>query len=619
MHTKYKYYFITGLIIYLITLNYFVLIQPPVFFKISENVHPIKSVQRIASLAQNQSDLPAQGWESTVLPDIWYESHQNKAREYWYRSVIDISNISSDVWAVYIPSVTHNTAVYINGVWIGQGGDFSDPVSRHQNEPLYYEFSKDLLKPVNNEILLHVKAEYYAQGLLGQVYVNSAAELEKEYQFKYGLRYSLIEALTIVLFFLGFVIFVFWLARPQDIVYLIFFLEIMFWGVHNLNLFIAEIPVSSVVWEALIMSTFGWMVASMIYFNHRFVGGGSVLVEKSVMIVSVVGCVVFFLPDIELIHIFGYKIWDVILVMFGCYAIYHLLSIYWASPENDLYLMLLVGLPMLVFGLHDILLINHLGNPLDGLIIQYIVIPAAILFAWFLLKRFVQSVNKAEDLSRSLEAKVELKETELKNQYQRLLKLEQEQVLATERERIMRDMHDGIGGQLVSVIATLQEHSGEIFKKTREKVQNSLTDLRFVIDSLDPALQDMTTVLGAIRGRLDDQLKAAHIQLHWNVIELPEVESMSPGFSLHVMRIIQEAVTNVIKHSEATELSFTTNIDDAGRIVVQICDNGSGNLKANSAGRGLRNMEYRAGEINADLSMESDDKGTCLTLQLNQD
>ena len=291
--------------------------------------------------------------------------------------------------------------------------------------------------------------------------------------------------------------------------------------------------------------------------------------------------------------------------------------------------MMLVGIPILVFGFHDILLINNFIDRRDGMTMQYSVIPSVLLFSWFLIRRFVQSINKAEHLTATLEQRVEEKQQALQEQYDQLNVLEKQRVLAEERERIMRDMHDGIGGQLVSVVTLLRDYNEPVFVKVREKISHSLVDLRFVIDSLDPLLNDLPTLLGMMRMRLLDQLDAAKIDLEWAVTELPEINNLSPRSSLHIMRIVQEAITNSIKHSNATKMTLATGVvkvdhekqNKRWQIYIDIIDYGKGvdmtSVTGECQGRGIANMRYRAQQLGATLKINSSVDGTCVRLLLN--
>jgi len=609
------------LFVYWLAFNYMVLHTPFTIFK-SPNVGAVTHVQFLHHNASSLDELiddktSKQNWQAILLPDDWYKNQPN-VEQIWYRAEVSLGEFGEQVWAIYLPSVTHNAAVYINGVWVGQGGKFTAPVSRHHNEPLLFSFSSKLLHQGKNQIDIRVKAAYFEQGLLDQFYIAPESQLHDVYEWKKFVRIDLNRWITMTMYVLSVIVFAFWLARPQDKIYALFSIELFIWATHNLNLFVSEIPVSVRTWEAMTMSTLGWTVVAMIFFNHRFVGEKNKTVEKIILIFSILGIGMFFLPDIASILHIGYSIWDAFIMIFGIYAIYHLIKVYRHKESTDVFLMLLVGIPILVFGFHDILMINHFTDRRDGLIMQYSVIPSVALFSWFLVRRFVQSINKAEILANTLEKRVAEKQAELQSQYEKLKTMEKQSVLAEERERLMRDMHDGIGGQLISVVSLLQEQSGDVYNKVREKVQLSLVDLRFVIDSLDPLLNDLPTLLGMMRMRLVDQLESANIELEWSVTELPEIENMGPRRSLHIMRIVQEAITNSIKHSGSKKMTLATGVVD-NTIYIDIIDYGKGfdvSDDSETGSRGIKNMRYRASQLNGSLQFSSSNDGVMMRLIL---
>jgi len=605
------------LFFYWLIVNLLVLHNPFLYFD-HIAVPAIEQVQVLHDGGESPKYLNKIGWQNVELPDVWFSTKKNK-NQYWYRSHFYPDREIEGIWSVYLPSVTHNAAVYINGIWIGQAGEFTDPVSRHHNEPLFFSFSSELLKSGINELHVRVKASYHEQGLLGNVYLARQALLLPAYKFKHFIRVDLIKWLTTGMYLMALVVLGFWVARRQDVIYGLFSLELFFWATHNLNLVVTDIPLTARLWEALAMTTLGWTVLTMIFFNHRFVGEKHSRIEKWVLLCSVLGIGILLLPDVETILHIGYRIWDTMLIVTGLYLIGYLIRVFWRDPQSDYYLMIVVGIPMLIFGLHDILVVNHLMDATDGLIIQFSVIPAVMLFSWFIVRRFVGSINQAEHLAEHLELRVEEKRQALLVQYEKLKELEKQTVLGEERERIMRDMHDGIGGQLVSVISLLQEHQGDIFKRLREKVQHSLTDLRFVIDSLDPVQNDLPVLLGTMRMRLHDQLDAANIYLEWAVTELPEISVMTPSRSLHIMRIVQEAITNCIKHADCKKMTLATGTVGQDKIFIDIIDYGKGmdveHMSKQEQGRGILNMYHRANEIGASLHLNSSPEGTQIRIE----
>ena len=593
-------------------LNLLVIHAPPRIFS-NPQTPALFDAQIQASSAAKPQQLSPTDWRYVSLPDDWYRRGAT-ANQYWYRLQLKLDPQVDEIWALYLPMVVHNAEIYLNGIWAGQAGEFNTPVSRHHNEPLLFSFSSVMLNKGGNIIDIRVKAANPRQGFLSQAYIAPKPLLKPYWSLKYFVRVQFIEWVMVVMFVFSAVVLMFWVARPQDWVYGIFALELFLWGVHNLNLVVNEIPVSSRLWEAMTMSTLGWTVITMIFFNHRFVGGGWRTMERICQLIAVLGFGILFLPDIDSILSLGYGFWDIFLIIIGSYALIHLLSAYWQHEESDIYLMMLAGIPILVFGLHDILVVNHLLDRQQGLIIQYSAIPAVLLFSWFMLRRFLRSINQAENLAATLEQRVADNHRQIHQQYEQLKELEHQKLLADERERIMRDMHDGVGGQLVSVLNLLQKQTGEVFRHAANRVNRSLVDLHFVIDSLDPEQSDLPTLLGTMRMRLSEQIESAGIKLEWAVTDLPEVEDMTPTRCLHIMRIVQEAITNTIKHSGSDRLRIATGEIDGASIFIDVIDFGRGFNDVQQRGHGLDNMNQRAQMLGAELLLDTSPAGTRIRL-----
>jgi signal transduction histidine kinase len=135
-------------------------------------------------------------------------------------------------------------------------------------------------------------------------------------------------------------------------------------------------------------------------------------------------------------------------------------------------------------------------------------------------------------------------------------------------------------------------------------------------------LNDLPTLLGMLRMRFNDQLEAAGIDLHWAVTELPEISNMSPRRSLHIMRIVQEAMTNAVKHSGTERIKLSTGIDkQADRVFIEVTDFGGGDAnfdtESNSGGRGIKNMQYRAQQVAGDLQLINTPSGVTVRLLLD--
>ena len=99
------------------------------------------------------------------------------------------------------------------------------------------------------------------------------------------------------------------------------------------------------------------------------------------------------------------------------------------------------------------------------------------------------------------------------------LRVQKEGLLLTERARMTREMHDGLGGQLVSTIAMVE--GGQCTEReVAESLRRALDDMRVAVDSLDATTPDLTSTLGKLRARLNPLLLRNGVALRWHVEEL---------------------------------------------------------------------------------------------------
>jgi signal transduction histidine kinase len=276
------------------------------------------------------------------------------------------------------------------------------------------------------------------------------------------------------------------------------------------------------------------------------------------------------------------------------------------------------GLALIALGFHDVLMVNGLVSRTDGYYVLYGAPVLLAAFTWVLLGRFADALSDAEALNRDLELRVARKHVELERNYERLRETERERVLGAERERIMRDMHDGVGGVLVSSLARLEAGTVDP-QSVADGLRAALEELRLAIDSLAPVEGDPATVLGIVRARLGDRLGRSGIALDWRVRDLPVLPNLGPEKVLHLIRILQEAIANAIRHSNARNLIVAAEPDgtEGGpAIVVRVTDDGCGLPSGPFPERGLANMRRRARLLGGSLTVSSSPGGTTVELRL---
>lgn len=141
------------------------------------------------------------------------------------------------------------------------------------------------------------------------------------------------------------------------------------------------------------------------------------------------------------------------------------------------------------------------NTPFDFVFLLYLVPVLVASVGVYQIARFSSALRRAETLNRELEDRVADKQAKLERSFERLRALEAQRAVAGERERIMRDIHDGLGGQLVSMLSQV-ERDDYRREDLLQGLRSSLDELRMTIDSLDPNDDDLVVTLATLRSRL---------------------------------------------------------------------------------------------------------------------
>jgi signal transduction histidine kinase len=267
---------------------------------------------------------------------------------------------------------------------------------------------------------------------------------------------------------------------------------------------------------------------------------------------------------------------------------------------------------------YDLALQNNRVSP-EGLYTNpYAIIGLFVMFSYIMFRRYTGAIVEVESANANLAQRLQARETELEPSYQRLRIVEQQQTLSNERQRLMQDMHDGLGSSLTSAIRSVERGAMSDAAVT-QVLKDCMDDLKLAIDSMEPVEADLLLLLATLRFRLEPRLEDTGVSLRWNVHELPALDWLDPSAALHILRIVQESVANILRHTRATEITVRTAVEGAG-VQVSIADNGQGfdvdRALSEAAGRGLHNQQRRALAIGGTVAWTSGPAGTRFTLWL---
>ncbi len=227
------------------------------------------------------------------------------------------------------------------------------------------------------------------------------------------------------------------------------------------------------------------------------------------------------------------------------------------------------------------------------------------------------------DSATELEKMVDSRTNELRRLSVRLLTLQDQ-----ERRRIARDLHDGLGQELAVAKMVLDKILLQKSEKPDEQswaqastiIDRAIQQVRTMSHLLHPPLLDEVGLLSALSWYVDGLAKRSGIEtsLEFQPRDFPR---LTTEVETAVFRIVQEALTNVFRHSDAHKVSISLSQSN-GMISVTVKDDGRGigqniaDLRPDSVGVGIGGMKQRARELGGELRLINAQPGTVVELSI---
>jgi len=546
------------------------------------------------------------------LPDTWEQGrhlgHENVGE---YRMDFELTQVPSGELYAYIPILSHRAVVSLNGSLIVDTGARGLMRGMTSGTPALFMLPEDRLRAGHNVLQLRLHAYGTMRGYLSPLYLGDARQLGPYYRHTAFLLGDLRLMAAAIHLLLTVALLIAWLGRRQEPL----FGWLLLAHVVSLPMFLGLLPdqlgpaptllvhaISGLSLPAALVSPMVVMVVC---------GERVPRLIKRASLVLLLACPLITLTGIEPLNGLLLRITPPA----GMLSALAALAICVRGTRHgvrDAWLLLPALIGLLLAMARDVAVWKGwILQPPVPLNFYYRLLLQVGIVA-ILMLRLGQSLKHLDEANDDLSRRLAEREAELERLHRRQRDEEVRRVRHEERQRLTVDLHDGLSGHLASIIALSERNKVD---DIQHSAREALDDLRLVIHSLDIGEDELLVALSGLRERLERQLRRLRIELEWSMTHLPDIAGITPTHALNVLRIIQEAVTNAIRHGHAQRIGVRGRIADDGRAAI-VVENDGLPFTPEKGGAGLGNMRRRVQQLDGELHLESLPEGTRLHLLL---
>ena len=569
----------------------------------------------VAKAISNPETPPSSGWITVNLPDNWNKRWPDYSGSAWYKYEWNdnCSDKNTAPVAISIDYINMAGAVYLNNELLWQDHSLVEPISRSWNKARLWNIPHSAIRQGQNTLLIRVVGFATQSSGLGQIHIGEASEISKNYEYKiwqYRTLHFINLLFTATLGLIGLFI---WLFRKSDSTFGWFALASLSWSIFLSNLLLTETPfqlntiaiakinVMCILIYAVTISLFCWRFA-----QKRF----PIIEKLYAFLILVSALLLIFIPSAQ----FGF----VLLFVFCLGTFLFFLNslsypfIIFRSKETEYYLLAICLVIYLVVGLYDLYLMA-IQPKVVFFLTPYAAPITALFIAITLAMRLAKNVKKIDNFNKVQAIKILEVTEELSHSLNSQHQLELQNSRLQQRMQLSHDLHDGLGGSLVRSMILVgqskQPLSNQQFLSMLKLLRN---DLRQVIDSgssIGSKTPETPQIwLAPLRHRFIQIFDELEIDSQWSY---PEhwINPPSALQCLTLARVLEEALTNIIKHSQASKISVILHYLTLEQLELIIEDNGVGfDVQATELmglSVGMQSMKIRMGRIGGQLAIQS--------------
>jgi signal transduction histidine kinase len=554
------------------------------------------------------------------LPYHWDRLHGAVNGSARFRLTFNVLDPASPL-ALYIPRLGNTYAIRVNGNEFARFGTV--PANLYDDaatEPRYFVIPPRLLA-ASTTLDIEIGVIGGRLGGLSEITVGTEGEVYPIYDRTQLWQVTGSRIVVVVSSVLGLLALLLWF-RQGDPAYLAYGLGEVLWAVQTVRALIEHAPLPWPWWGVIPLAAFNAAPPLLCRFALIIMGagGGRVAMMANALILMAVPA--------ALLTMLGGALWVVpvfqaLIVLTSVLMAWVVIS---AAVRSNVWenrvLALAVGL-IVASAVRDVLVLRLSASNYDVVPwIRFAWVGFGVSLAWIIAERLRKDTAAIRSANETLGEQLRERDTQLGAEFESRRAEEKKRGALEERQRLMRDLHDGLGSHLIGVLR-MSQGSASRDDVTRQ-LRGAVDQLKLTVDAMQETDGDIATMLGATRYRLAPRLQAAGIDLQWDVGVLPIASGWGVQESYQLQMILFEAFTNMIVHSHARTARLSARQlrgADVNWIEIEIFDDGDGFDVATAgahAGKGLASMRQRAVKLGATLNISSRRGETLLRVRVPQ-